>query len=161
MDRGVVQIYYGEGHGKSMAAIGAAINAAGRGRQVIVIQFLKGKNEAGNAFLSRLEPEIKLFRFAKSDASFAELSEEARQEESMNLRNGFNYGRKVAGNGGCDLLILDEILGAVDEGVISVQEMRELFAGRSEDVAIICTGRVLDEGIRPFADEIYNITPEK
>lgn len=161
MDRGVVQIYFGEGHGKSTAAIGSAIVAASQGRQVVVIQFLKGRNEAGIAYLSRLEPEIKFFRFAKSDASFAELSEEAKQEEIMNLRNGFNYGRKVASTGGCDLLILDEILGAVDEGVISVDEMRDLFSSRSEDVRIICTGRVLHDGIRPYADEIYNIAPEK
>lgn len=161
MDRGVVQIYYGEGHGKSTAAIGSAIYAAGRGRQIVVIEFLKEKSEACEAFFSRLEPEIKFFRFAKSDASFEELSETAKKEEIMNLRNGFHYGRKVASTGGCDLLILDEILGAVDEKVISVDEMRDLFENRSEDVSIICTGRVLHDGLRAYADEIYNIAPEK
>lgn len=161
MDRGVVQIYFGEGRGKSMAAIGSAIEAASQGRQVVLIQFLKGKNEAGTAYLSRLEPEIKFFRFAKSNASFAELSPEAKKEETMNLRNGFNYGRKVASTGGCDLLVLDEVLGAVDENVISAEEMRDLFANKSEDVTIICTGRVLHDEIRPYADEIYNIAPEK
>lgn len=161
MDKGVVQIYYGEGHGKSTAAIGSAIYAAGRGRQIVVIEFLKEKSEAYEAFFSRLEPEIKFFRFAKSDASFEELSETAKKEEIMNLRNGFHYGRKVASTGGCDLLILDEILGAVDENVISVDEMRDLFENRSEDVTIICTGRVLHEELRQYADEIYNIAPEK
>lgn len=161
MDKGVVQIYFGDGHGKSTAALGTAIYEASEGKQVIVIEFLKGKNEEELAFLNRLEPEIKFFRFAKSNASFEELSGDARQEEIMNLRNGFNYGKKVASTGGCDLLILDEILGAVDEHVISEEEMQELLAGRDEDMTIICTGRVLKDSLRPYADEIYNIAPEK
>ena len=90
MDRGVIQVYYGEGHGKSTAAIGNAIRIASEGKSVIIIQFLKGKNENELTFLSRLEPEIKIFRFSKSDECFEALSEEAKQEESMILRNGFN-----------------------------------------------------------------------
>ena len=57
MDRGVIQVYYGEGHGKSTAAIGNAIRIASEGKSVIIIQFLKGKNENELTFLSRLEPE--------------------------------------------------------------------------------------------------------
>ena len=153
MDRGVIQVYYGEGHGKSTAAIGNAIRIASEGKSVIIIQFLKGKNENELTFLSRLEPEIKIFRFAKS--------EEAKQEESMNLRNGFNYGKKVVTTGACDMLILDEVLGIVDEKVISPEEIGELFAAKPEEMTLVCTGRVLDEKIREAADEVYNIAPEK
>ena len=153
MDRGVIQVYYGEGHGKSTAAIGNAIRIASEGKSVIIIQFLKGKNENELTFLSRLEPEIKIFRFAKS--------EEAKQEESMNLRNGFNYGKKVVTTGACDMLILDEVLGIVDEKVISPEEICELFAAKPEEMTLVCTGRVLDEKIREAADEVYNIAPEK
>ncbi|MCM1107135.1 MAG: cob(I)yrinic acid a,c-diamide adenosyltransferase [Blautia sp.] len=161
MDKGVVQIYYGDGHGKSTAAMGNAIHAAGAGKSVIVIEFLKGKREEEFTFLNRLEPEIKFFRFAKSDASFEELSEEQKREEAMNLRNGFNYGKKVITTGACDMVVLDEILGAVDEQVISAGELEELLAARPEDMTVICTGRVLHRDIRRFADEIYNIAPEK
>ena len=154
MDRGVIQVYYGEGHGKSTAAIGNAIRIASEGKSVIIIQFLKGKNENELTFLSRLEPEIKIFRFAKSDECFEALSEEAKQEESMNLRNGFNYGKKVVTTGACDMLILDE-------KVISPEEICELFAAKPEEMTLVCTGRVLDEKIREAADEVYNIAPEK
>ncbi|MCM1283831.1 MAG: cob(I)yrinic acid a,c-diamide adenosyltransferase [Muribaculaceae bacterium] len=161
MDKGVVQIYYGDGHGKSTAAMGNAIHAASAGKSVIVIEFLKGKREEEFAFLNRLEPEIKFFRFARSDASFEELSGEQKREEMMNLRNGFNYGKKVITTGACDMVVLDEILGAVDEQVISAGELEELLAARPEDMTVICTGRVLHRDIRRFADEIYNIAPEK
>lgn len=161
MSKGIVQIYYGEGHGKSTAAIGNAIRAASDGKSVIIIQFLKGKNEKALQFLGRLEPEIKVFRFEKSVERFEKLSESEKQEEIMNLRNGFHYGKKVVTTGACDMLILDEVLGIIDEKVISPAEMLELFAGKPEDMTVICTGRVLDEGIRKHADEIYNIAPEK
>lgn len=161
MDKGVVQIYYGEGHGKSTAAMGSAIHAASMGKSVVVIEFLKGKHEEELEFLKRLEPEIKFFRFAKSDSCFEDLTEEQKQEEIMNLRNGFNYGRKVVSTGACDMVILDEILGVLDEGVISADEIRELCVGKPEDMTLICTGRVLEDSIREYADEIYNIAPEK
>ena len=161
MNEGIIQIYYGEGHGKSTAAIGNAIRCASEGKSVIIIQFLKGKNENELAFLKRLEPEIKIFRFAKSDESFEELSEQEQQEEAMNLRNGFNYGKKVVTTAACDMLILDEVLGVIDEKVVAPQEMQELFENKPDDMTLICTGRVLEDSIRPYADEIYNIAPEK
>lgn len=161
MSKGVIQVYYGEGHGKSTAAIGNAIRVASEGKSVIIIQFLKGKNENELAFLTRLEPEIKIFRFAKSDESFDALSESAKQEEIMNLRNGFNYGKKVVSTGACDMLILDEVLGIVDEKVITPEEIRELFISKPEEMTLVCTGRVLDENVREYADEIYNIALEK
>ncbi len=161
MSEGVVQIYYGEGHGKSTAALGNAIFAAGAGKNCVVIQFLKSKRECEKEFLSRLEPEIKFFRFEKSDAAFEELSEEEKQEERINLKNGFNYGKKVISTGECDVVILDEILGMVDQNIISIDDIRDMLAMRPEEMTVIFTGRVLDDRIREFADEIYNIAPEK
>ena len=161
MERGAIQVYYGEGHGKSTAAIGNAIRVASEGKCVIIIQFLKQKNENELTFLNRLEPEIKIFRFAKSDECFEALSDSAKQDEIMNLRNGFNYGKKVVTTGACDMLILDEVLGIVDEKVISPEEICGLFAAKPEEMTLVCTGRVLDDKIREAADEIYNIAPEK
>ena len=159
MSEGVIQIYYGEGHGKSTAAIGNAIHVASEGKRVIIIQFLKGKDENELAFLNRLEPEIKVFRFAKS--CFEELPESAKQEEIMNLRNGFNYSKKVVTTEACDMLVLDEVLGIMDEKVITPEELKELFENKPENMTLVCTGRVLDDSIREYADEIYNIAPEK
>lgn len=161
MAKGIVQIYYGQGRGKSTAALGNAIGVAGLGQQVVVIEFLKGKEENVHEYLKRLEPEIKFFRFSRRDDCFESLTEEEKQEETMNLRNGFSYGKKVACTGACDLLVMDEVLGLVDEKVISVEELKEFFENRADDMDIICTGRSLHDDIRKYADEIYNITPEK
>ena len=161
MSEGIVQIYYGEGHGKSTAAVGNAIAAATIGKQATIVQFLKGKNELELSFLSRLEPEVKIFNFAKTEVGFEELDEEKRQEEIMNLKNGFNYSKKVITTGECDIIVLDEILGLVHEGIIDIKDLTDILENRPEEVTIICTGRVLDDRVRSYADEIYNIAPEK
>ena len=161
MSSGVVQIYYGDGHGKSTAALGNAIHAASEGKNVIVIQFLKGKMEKELEFLQRLEPEIKFFRFSKSDAPFDELGEDEKKEESINLKNGFNYGKKVVSTGACDMIFFDEILGLLDHKVITLEDIRSMMECRPEEMDIIFTGRILQDGVREFADEIYNIAPEK
>lgn len=161
MDNGIVKIYYGEGHGKSTAAIGNAIQMASIGKESVVIQFLKSRNEHEEAFFKRMEPEIKFFRFAKAQESFSELTEEQKQEEILNLKNGFNYGKKVIATGGCDLVILDEILGLVDLEVITIEDLQQMLSAKPEDMEIICTGRVLHDGIRDLADQIYHIAEEK
>jgi cob(I)alamin adenosyltransferase len=157
----MIQVYYGEGHGKSTAALGIAIQAACNGKSVIAIQFLKGKLENEKEYLTRLEPEIKFFRFAKSDVCFDELSEEEQNEERINLKNGFNYGKKVIATGACDMVVLDEFLGLVDQKIITVEDIREMISVKPEDMTLILTGRVLTDEIRQMADEIYNIAPEK
>ena len=59
------------------------------------------------------------------------------------------------------MLILDEVLGLVDNGIVSVEELELLIREKEDDVDLILTGRVLTEEIRPYVDEIYNITSEK
>ena len=64
--------------------------------------------------MKRLEPEIKIFRFEKSDEDYVNLSEERKTEEWQNIRNGLNFAKKVLYTGECSLLILDEVLGLID-----------------------------------------------
>lgn len=155
MEQGLVQIYSGEGHGKSAAALGKAIQAAGGGKSVVVINFLKKiQNEE---FLKRLEPEIKIFRFEKGEEEFAKLSEEKQQEEIQNIKNGLNFAKKVLMTGECSLLILDEVLGLIDNGIISVEDLRHITEAKSEDVSIIMTGINLNEEVCGLADIVTRI----
>ena len=114
---GRVQIFTGDGYGKTMAALGEALIAAASGKRVVVIQFLKGRGLTDSTFERQLEPEIKIFRFEKSDADFLSLPEEKQREEAQNIRNGICFARKVLTTGQCDLLVLDEVLGLVDCGM--------------------------------------------
>ena len=92
---GRVQIFTGDGYGKTMAALGEALIAAASGKRVVVIQFLKGRGLTDSTFERQLEPEIKIFRFEKSDADFLSLPEDKQREEAQNIRNGICFARKV------------------------------------------------------------------
>ncbi len=158
----MIQIYYGDGRGKSTAALGNAIHAASEGKNIVMVQFLKGKrNEEEENFLKRLEPEIKIFRFEKTEESYEELSEEQKLEAALNIKNGLNYARKVLVTGECDLLVLDEILGVIDNGLVTKEDIKAVIDAKSEGVDLVMTGRVLDDDLREYADEIYKIVSEK
>ena len=156
MANGLIHIYAGDGRGKSPAALGRAVQAAIEGKRVVMIQFLKGKGFEDCEILRRLEPEIKLFCFEKSDENYEELSEEKKQEEIVNIRNGINFAKKVLTTGECDLLILDEVLGLVERGIISVEDLRNLLEGH-EETDIILTGITLNDEICVLADEVSKI----
>lgn len=161
MSKENVLFYYGDGKGKSTSALGHAIRSASQGKTVIMIQFLKGKNEDEMSFLRRLEPEIKFFRFEKSQGDYDQLTEEGQREESMNIKNGFHFAKKVLVTGECNVLILDEFLGLLDNHMISTEELESLLSAKSDDTEIIFTGRVMDERFAGYADEIYKIQIEK
>ena len=157
MRQGLVHIYSGDGHGKSPAALGKAVMTAALGKSVVIIQFLKGKGLADTEFLCRLEPEIKIFRFEKSDMNFFELSEEKKMEEIINIRNGINFAKKVLATGECDLLILDEILGLIDNDIITVDDLKNVLGARDEETDVILTGISLNDEICMLADEVSRI----
>lgn len=157
MKQGLIYIYSGDGHGKSPAALGKAVLTAAQGKSVVIIQFLKEKGLADSEFLHRLEPEIKVFRFEKSDLNFFELSEEKQTEEIINIKNGINFAKKVLATGECDLLILDEVLGLIDSGIITVEDLRNLLDTRDDETDIIMTGISLNDEVCMLADEVSRI----
>ena len=160
MGKGGLYIYTGDGRGKSPAAMGRAVAAAAEGQHVVIIQFLKGKGLGESEFLRRMEPEIKLFHFEKSDENFEQLSEEKKQEEIMNIKNGIHFAKKVLTTGGCDLLILDEVLGLIDQRIVTVEEMKDLIEMRG-DMDLILTGINLNDDICVMADEVSKIETVK
>lgn len=159
MEQGMVHIYSGDGHGKSSAALGRAIQTANLGKNVVIIQFLKGLGES--EFLKQLEPSIKIFRFEKSEEDFMNLSEEQQKEEIQNIKNGLNFAKKVLTTGECDMLILDEVLGLIDNHIITVEDLRTILEARSEEVDVIMTGIYLSDEICLLADEISKIETVK
>ncbi len=159
MEKGSIVVYYGNGQGKSAAALGNAIRYASQGRTTTIIQFLK--SETNTEYLSKLEPEIKLFRFERSKEDFQNLTDEQKQEEIINIQNGLNYAKKVLGTGESDLVILDEVLGVLDEGIVSEQDVLCALEGRSYSANVILTGLNITRGIFEIADSVLNVKPEK
>ena len=157
MEKGMIQIYSGEGHGKSPAALGRAVQTACKGEYVVIIQFLKGRGLTESEFVKRLEPEIKIFRFEKSEEDFSLLPDARKEEEIVNIRNGLNFAKKVMNTGECSLLILDEVLGLIDNEIISVEELRNLLSCKPDEMDIIMTGITLNDEVCMLADEVTKV----
>ncbi len=157
MANGKITIFMGDGRGKSAAALGNALSRASKGEHVVIIQFLKDCGLSKSEFTKRLEPELKIFRFEKSAEDYLDRSEEEKEEDTINIRNGLNFAKKVLVTGECDLLILDEVLELINNGIISVAELKELIS-RGGETDMILTGGKMDVAVCEFADEISEIT---
>ena len=161
MGKRIVQVFYGPGKGKTSAAVGQCIRAASLGQSFIIIQFLKGKDAEEFNFLERLEPDIKLFRFEKSEESYDLLLPSQQKEEKQNILNGFNFAKKVIDTGECDVLVLDEVLGLLDIGLIEVSDIIKLIELRDDYTRLVLTGRNLPEELRGYVNIISKLDLEK
>ncbi len=157
MARGKVRIFVGAGHGKTPAAVGLALMRASAGGHAVIIQFFQGRGLSDAEFIHKLEPEVKLFRFEKAKIMWKDMDEQQRSIEASNIRNGLNYARKVLDTGECDILVLDDVLGLIDNGIITFEEMGALLEHRM-DTDVVLTGTRMDDGLCLYADEIEEIS---
>ncbi len=161
LDKGLVQVYCGNGKGKTTAAIGLGIRAIGQDFKVIMIQFLKHGDTGECETLKLLEPKFKVFHFEKPKGFTWTLTPEQREDKKAEIQNAINFARKVLDTGECDILILDEILGAIDAGFVAEEEICQIIDQKPEGVEIVLTGRVLPESIAKRADYISKIEAVK
>ena len=129
MKRGNVEVICGEGLGKTSLALGKGLSALMEHKRVIMIQFLKGCSPKDEQeILERLEPDFKVFRFEKSNTFFE-----------------------------CDVLILDEVLGIIDQNIITLEDVEKLLEVKEEDLNLVMTGKVFPEKLKPYVDAISRI----
>ena len=154
--RGLIQVYTGDGKGKTTAALGLALRAVGQGMKVIVIQFIKGDHTCGeHLFATRYRPfEIVQPNIKSSfDQSFEELRPSTEQT--------FILAEKTILGGDYDMVILDEILVAVNKGLISTEQALTLMSRKPEKMELILTGRGAPKEIIQRADLVTEMVAVK
>ena len=149
-----VHIIYGSGYGKTAAAMGLAVKAAGAGDTVTIVQFLKG-TDADYSILDQYD-EINFFTFENSDKPFGQLSVEEREEQRTKVKNSFQYAKKVIDTGSSDVVILDEVLGLMDYNIVFAEDIEELLRTKSK-VKLIMTGRNCPESLKKKASMLSHI----
>lgn len=158
---GEIAIYYGAGKGKTSVSLGRGIRALGETLRVVMIQFMDDYHDNQEiALLEKLEPDFRIFHFEK-DRDGAEMTEEIRKEIASEIRNAFNFTKKILDTGECDMLMLDGILECVEEGYLSEEEVVEMMEKRPNTMDMILTGTSLPESIAQKANHIYQIVTEK
>ena len=152
LQNGMIQVYTGNGKGKTTAAIGQGIRAYGNGLKIVMIQFLKS-NETGELnVLRELGDNFKLVRLEKKRGFVWNLNNEEIEVLKKEVIEEYNYARDILRNDLCDVLILDEIMGALKNNFLTEENVLELLKLKKNNVEIILTGREVPEKILNHAD---------
>jgi cob(I)alamin adenosyltransferase len=156
---GLIHYYYGDGKGKTTAALGLALRAAGAGRRVLVAQFLKGSpySELNSlhtlGIAVRQTEQVKKFTFQMND--------EEKAAARLDCENLLQYAKNAASDGTVDVLILDEVTDAVSAGMIAQNDLLSLIDGRSDDVELVLTGHIPNEAVVERADYVTEMAKKK
>jgi cob(I)alamin adenosyltransferase len=152
LEKGYVQIYTGNGKGKTTAALGLGLRAAGNKYRVYMVQFLKtGKTGELNG-IEALKPYFQIFRFEKPRGFFWTLNEEEKKELKVEVQEAYNFICKTLNEESCDILILDEVLGALKNGLVDESQLLDLIHMKPENMELIMTGRNAPEALIEKAD---------
>jgi cob(I)alamin adenosyltransferase len=155
--KGLVQVYTGEGKGKTTAAMGAVLRALGNDLKVCVIAFMKAGQPSGEWNILSGLPNITVNRFGSGPlVNPANVTSNDREEASKALEAA----RQAILGGEYNLVVLDEVNVAVAWGLIELDDVLNLIADRPPDVELVLTGRGADKEIVKMADivtEMLNI----
>ncbi len=148
MKKGYVQVYTGNGKGKTTAALGLALRAAGAGLKVYFAQFIKGSRYSEIKALEMLSEYVTLRQYGRGGYIRG-----TPQDEDIRLaREGLRESREIVQRGHYDVVILDEVNVAVHLGLLTAEEVLEVVEAKPETVELVLTGRDADPRIVERAD---------
>ena len=137
---GLIHIYCGDGKGKTTAAVGLAVRCAGRGNKVMLVQFLKSRDRGELYSLAKL-PDIEVMRGKESKKFTFQMNEEEKHALLIEHNKMFEQVLAKIKNGGYSLLILDEVIGALNAKVFEMPKLIEFLRHKPENLEVVLTGR--------------------
>ena len=137
---GYLHIYCGDGKGKTTAAVGLAVRCAGRGNKVLLVQFLKSRDSGELYSLAKL-PDIEIMRGKESKKFTFQMNEEEKHALLIEHNKMFEQVLEKIKNGGYSLLILDEVIGALNAKVFEMPKLIEFLRHKPENLEVVLTGR--------------------
>jgi len=150
LDQGLVSIFTGDGKGKTTAAIGAVVRAAGQGLRIFIAYFMKGGEyiHGENNILSQL-PNISLASFGQQQWVD---KNNIRPEDKEQARLALDAAVEAVNSGDYDLVVLDEVNVALKYGLIKLEDVINIIKTKPRKVELILTGRYADPELVKMAD---------
>ena len=160
LEYGYIQIYTGDGKGKTTASLGLALRAIGHGWKVLIIQFAKGdqENYYGEIASSKLMPNLEFKQFGLDRVVY---SHNVNMEDYKEARSGWNFAKEAIMSGEYQLVIMDEINICADLGMIKIAEIKETLLNRPQNMEIVMTGRRAHPELVAMAHLVTEMKPIK
>ena len=155
--KGYVQVYTGDGKGKTTAALGLALRATGAGLKVFIAQFMKGSDNSERRALERFGDLIEARRYGSGRF----VRDKPAPEDAEASRRGLAEARRALLSREYQLVILDEVNVAVHFGLFTVEEILELIASKPPEVELVLTGRRAPAEILEKADLVTEMVEIK
>ena len=146
--KGFVQVYTGNGKGKTTAAFGLALRAVGAGLRVFIAQFVKNSKYSELKTVERLADGITLRQYGRGDF----LNRKPDELDVRAAQDGLKEAQQMMLNGQYDIVILDEANIAIHYHLFSVEDLLAFIESRPENVEVVVTGRYADPRIIEAAD---------
>ncbi len=146
---GLVQVYTGDGKGKTTAALGLALRACGHGLSVYMIQFMKGDIEYGELKAATWIPNLTIIQFGRPD--FVD-KENPNKVDFEFAKKALEHAQKIISSDKYDIVILDELNVALDFNLVSLKEVLKLIDSKPKNMELVITGRNAPKEILMRAD---------
>ena len=155
LKKGLVQVYTGNGKGKTTASLGLCLRAVGTGLQAMVVQFMKGCGETGElSATSIFGSRFVIKQFGTGDFNFGTKPTAA---ELASAQEGLDFVAHELVTGNYDIIVLDEISHAVNKGFLAVDDIVQVITNRCPQVEVVLTGRDMPAELLAIADLISEI----
>lgn len=160
---GYIQVYTGDGKGKTTASLGLAMRALGRCWKVLIIMFTKGGDNYGELVSFRnLSPQIaQNLTIIQAGLDRIVYSDNKNKKDEEEIKKGWEIAKKAIKNDEYNLIILDEANIAIDLGFIDVDEVVDVLKNKPEEMEIVLTGRNANKKIVDIAHLVSEIKPIK
>lgn len=162
-EHGYIQVYTGDGKGKTTASLGLAMRALGRNWRVLLIMFTKGGNKYGelNSFCNLSDKISNNLRIYQAGTEHIIYSDNITEEDREIITKGWEIAKKAIQNNEYNLIILDELNIAIALGIIDVDDVVQVIKNKPDTMEIVLTGRNADEKIIEAAHLVSRIDPVK
>ena len=155
---GLVIINTGGGKGKTTAALGLALRAAGHGQKVLILQFIKGAWKTGESkIMKRLGPEIEMEQLGRGFIKFSDGKLRITEKDRKNAEESLKYAQEKINSGKYDMIILDEINNIIAYGLVEEEEVIDLIKERPKRLNLVLTGRGPSDKLIDIADTVSEI----
>jgi len=159
--KGYIQIYTGDGKGKTTAALGLGLRAVGRGLKIIMIQFLKNGLSGELESVKNFESKFQIINFAQTSKFVKDMSVEEKEKLYALTQQELDRLYQIMDSNACDILILDEVFAALHAGLINTEQVSEIMKRKPEYMELILTGRIVPPEIAEKADLITEMKSTK